>query len=64
VLTRPLKPVNGEPVYVTPIDDLREHVSRDDCPCNPRREHRPGSVPVYVHNSWDGRELVEKHGLQ
>lgn len=48
--------------HVLPENDLRMHVFVA-CWCRPVRRHEDGGV-VVVHNSHDGRELVERHGLQ
>lgn len=51
-------------VHIVPINDLQEH---DDCSeqcwCAPRVERLESGVLV-IHQSADGRELVEAHGLQ
>jgi hypothetical protein len=53
-------------VHVVPTFDLQEHEVTGWCWCKPacvepatRRQHA-----LWVHNSADGRELVERHGLQ
>lgn len=53
-------------VHVLPIDDLREHEETRACWCHPTLEEVDGDpdAVVVVHNSADGRELVEEHGLQ
>lgn len=43
--------------HVIPLDDLMEH-SGPDCLCNPTI-HIEGSVLVYIHHSYDGREEWE-----
>ena len=45
-------------MHVVPVDDQHEHINRPWCFCRPRRmeddyEH------IWVHHSWDGRELSE-----
>lgn len=50
----------GPCVHVFPVGDMREHVLiGTGCWCNPHLQDG-----VVVHNSMDGRELVERHGLQ
>lgn len=59
-------------VHVLPEGDLREHACTRTCWCQPAIEtHDPetgrgyvGMAAMVVHNSADGRELVEEHGLQ
>ena len=49
-------------IHVLPIGDLREHVEARECWCRPRLTEESGSV-IVSHNAADGRELVEKHGI-
>ena len=51
-------------VHVVPRDDLREHEENNEgaCWCQPRLEHH-GRCLLVSHNSADGRELVERHGV-
>lgn len=57
-----------EAIHVIPINDLREHSASTDCPCwcCPRTETQEDSEQpiIYgqfiVHNSADGRELLEE----
>jgi hypothetical protein len=51
-------------VHVVPVNDLRERASRRDCWCQPRLIREAGAAVVVVHQSADGRELVEQHGVQ
>lgn len=46
-----------EEMHVVPLDDLREHVLTPDCWCRPRDDDG-----VVIHNSLDGRELLELSG--
>lgn len=50
-------------IHTLPIADLSPHAQVPGCWCNPRRERESG-VDHYIHNSADGRELVERHGAQ
>lgn len=61
-------------VHILPIDDLRAHEETRDCWCRPTlQRHVRHAVDrgvairietiVVVHNSADGRELVEEHGV-
>lgn len=49
-------------LHVLPIEDLREHEETRDCWCGPRLEQE-GETMIVVHNSLDGRELIEAHGI-
>lgn len=42
-------------VHVMPVEDLKEHECSLSCSCQPRV-----SGEVVVHNSWDGREILER----
>ena len=46
-------------VDVMPVNDLREHIPGEHCPCKPTVEI-VGANLVIIHNSWDGRELIEQ----
>jgi hypothetical protein len=46
-------------VHVLPVNDLREHVEGTLCWCRPRVEEEDGGT-VVIHNSMDGRELIER----
>lgn len=55
-------------IHVLPLNDLREHVEVRTCWCVPTLEqvrHDSGRKAGVIvrHNSMDGRELVERHGL-
>ena len=45
--------------HVTPINDIDEHAEETTCECKPEVEHINGNM-VIIHNSFDGRENVEK----
>lgn len=51
-------------IHVVPLNDVKAHRERDcgECWCAPRVE-RHGDGVVVIHNSADGRELVEQHGV-
>ena len=54
-------------VHVIPINDIREHDESRFCWCAPMLKRDPGDLDaavVVVHNSADGRELIEEHGIQ
>ncbi len=53
-------------VHVIPIGDIYEHQESRECWCQPKVTANKQDVlqqPIIVHNSADGRELVEQHGL-
>ena len=67
------KAPNGD-IHVLPERDLREHLETRDCWCRPRLEVVTDEIPwidlppkvlgtIVVHNSVDGRELTEEHGV-
>lgn len=43
--------------HVIPVNDIWSHLESDDCECEPRIEE---DGHVIVHNSYDGRELIEE----
>lgn len=51
-------------IHVVPLNDLVEHVDDQECLCQPKlhTEYENYTVVgyIWVHNSWDGRELWEK----
>lgn len=49
--------------HITPVDDLREHLESRECWCAPQID-RTGGVVLVIHQSADGRELIERHGIQ
>lgn len=59
-------------VHVLPLHDLREHEESRTCWCQPLvenvsctdDEHIGRTGALVVHQAADGRELVERYGLQ
>ena len=57
-------------LHVVPENDLRDHSCSRDCWCAPTLEGtdpetgQPYLSILVIHNSADGRELVERHGVQ
>jgi hypothetical protein len=48
-------------VHVAPVLDSRDHKLAADCSCGPRRAPVPEwARPLWVHNSFDGREFTER----
>ena len=45
--------------HVIPEADLREHERSAKCQCMPTATPWHGKN-IYVHNSWDGREIRER----
>jgi hypothetical protein len=46
--------------HVYPLNDLQEHITDGPgCPCNPRID-LVGATLVYIHNSFDHREIAEE----
>lgn len=58
-------------IHVLPENDLRVHQETRECWCRPRCTFSDvgfvgvddDAAVVVVHNSADGRELVEQHGV-
>lgn len=49
-------------VEVVPLDDLRQHVSDENCECLPEFKASNGA-PMLVHNAFDGREFSEPDNM-
>ena len=49
-------------IHVIPVDDLKPHIESSDCQCDPIEKVEAEGI-IYVHNAFDGRELVEQHGV-
>lgn len=49
-------------IHVLPENDLKPHDETRACWCQPS-VRREGKGMIVVHNSLDGRELVERHGV-
>ena len=47
-------------IHVSPNDDIKFHIisQNNQCSCNPTHDTKYGKL-VVIHNSFDGRELVE-----
>lgn len=51
---------SADDIHVYPLNDLREHVTDGPgCSCNPKVE-LVGAHLLYVHNSFDFREVFEE----
>jgi hypothetical protein len=50
-------------INILPINDLKQHIESEFCKCKPRVEYCCNSC-IIVHNSWDGRELVEDADIE
>ncbi len=49
------------PYHVYPVDDLFEHdLTGDTCGCEPVVELFENGSKLVIHNSYDGRELLEQ----
>lgn len=50
--------------HVVPLNDLQKHDKDSNCECNPSVEYeidkQGNHVPIYVHNSYDHREDLER----
>lgn len=45
--------------HVIPCNDLKEHEDTKLCKCNPKID-KTENGEIVVHNSYDGREFIEK----
>ena len=52
-------------IHVLPKNDLREHIESRDCWCGVHVQKEPDMrVAVVIHKAADGRDFVERHGVQ
>lgn len=54
------EPNNSATIHVLPVNDIAEHSESDDCICHPKISYVDGGGKVVVHNSFDGREILER----
>lgn len=47
-------------IHVMPVNDLKVHEKSRACACTPKVEIVEGGNEVVIHNSWDGREILER----
>ena len=45
--------------HILPINDLKEHDELSTCECGPKIEFVDGNMLI-IHNSYDGREVIEQ----
>lgn len=48
---------------VVPENDIRTHISSENCPCIPALSQEKGAM-ILVHNSFDGRESLESNNKE
>jgi len=46
--------------HILPLNDSKEHEELSTCDCLPKVEIAEGGDMLIIHNSYDGREIVEK----
>lgn len=46
-------------LHILPINDLKEHEESSTCECCPKLIIENGEM-IFVHNSFDGREIIEE----
>ena len=53
--------VDGDPgfIHVLPMDDLEVH-SVEGCNCGSITEVNYHGIPLVIHKSFDGREIIER----
>lgn len=55
------EPTEHHKVYeVVPEQDIKEHHSSEECPCEPNIQQLQGNYIMISHNAWDGREETEQ----
>jgi hypothetical protein len=45
--------------HILPTNDLREHEELSTCKCVPRVDVQENGDILIIHNSFDGREVIE-----
>ena len=43
-------------VEVSPENDIKDHITSEDCECIPTLERTIEGLPLLIHNAFDGRE--------
>lgn len=46
--------------HILPINDLKEHQEESTCECEPKSEILDSGDILIIHNSYDGREIIEQ----
>ena len=46
-------------IHIIPNGDKKTHEESEFCHCHPRIEHEKNGI-IVIHNSFDGREYLEK----
>ena len=46
--------------HILPVNDLEEHEELSTCKCRPEVEILENGDLMVVHNSFDGREIIEE----
>ena len=59
-----VKPTLDEGIHIVPIRDMQPHALVAGCWCQPRVEAQQNGTHLVVHHAMDGRELIERHGIQ
>lgn len=47
--------------HIYPMNDLEAHEFTSKCPCDPEINDKDHLV---IHKAYDGRDLIERYGLQ
>ena len=56
------KPLNQNKMIwnILPMNDLKEHIEESTCECGPSVEILENGDMMIIHNSYDGREILEQ----
>jgi hypothetical protein len=46
--------------HVLPINDTNEHEESSACECQPELQMQENGNMLIIHNSFDGREIIEE----
>lgn len=47
-------------LHILPINDTRVHRESSTCHCNPKLTELENGDMMFTHNSFDGREYIER----
>jgi len=46
--------------HILPVNDLKDHIDKSTCECIPTVKVIETGDMIVIHNSYDGREIVEE----
>lgn len=52
--------VRNTTTHIIPLKDVISHEEASTCYCRPKLEELPNGNLMFTHNSYDGREYIER----